>query len=236
MLDLAVDAARKRATLGEISDAMETEFGRHTATIRSISGVYSAEASSDGGNTWTTGTTGVTDGVWSFNALNLNSGANEIRVKLTVSGEVKTTNGLTAVADDNDFATRATGTVIIPSSGTWTFGTNSDDGARLWVNNVQLVNNSLDRGAMLSLVESVSCLVVVDEADQFVKEDARPLIERYAEAPADGATVSRTVSLEASAITTKIEGIERIEFGAVERELALPHLPLVLLPLLLVTV
>jgi methylmalonyl-CoA mutase len=47
LLDLAVDAARKRATLGEISDAMEKEFGRHTATIRSISGVYSAEASSD---------------------------------------------------------------------------------------------------------------------------------------------------------------------------------------------
>ena len=47
LLDLAVDAARKRATLGEISDAMEEIFGRHTATIRSISGVYSAEASSD---------------------------------------------------------------------------------------------------------------------------------------------------------------------------------------------
>lgn len=47
LLDLAVDAARKRATLGEISDAMEKEFGRHTATIRSISGIYSAEAASD---------------------------------------------------------------------------------------------------------------------------------------------------------------------------------------------
>ena len=47
LLDLAVDAARKRATLGEISDAMEQVFGRHTATIRSISGIYSAEASTD---------------------------------------------------------------------------------------------------------------------------------------------------------------------------------------------
>lgn len=47
LLDLAVDAARKRATLGEISDAMEKIFGRHVATIRSISGVYSAEASTD---------------------------------------------------------------------------------------------------------------------------------------------------------------------------------------------
>ena len=47
LLDLAVNAARKRATLGEISDAMEKVFGRHTATIRSISGIYSAEASLD---------------------------------------------------------------------------------------------------------------------------------------------------------------------------------------------
>ncbi len=37
LLALAVDAARERATLGEISDAMEKAFGRHTATIRSIS-------------------------------------------------------------------------------------------------------------------------------------------------------------------------------------------------------
>jgi methylmalonyl-CoA mutase len=43
LLELAVDAARKRATLGEISTAMEKAFGRYKATIRSISGVYSAE-------------------------------------------------------------------------------------------------------------------------------------------------------------------------------------------------
>lgn len=43
LLDLAVDAARKRATLGEISDAMEKEFGRYKAVVRSISGVYSRE-------------------------------------------------------------------------------------------------------------------------------------------------------------------------------------------------
>ena len=47
LLALAVEAARKRATLGEISDAMEKEFGRHKATIKSISGVYSGEASDD---------------------------------------------------------------------------------------------------------------------------------------------------------------------------------------------
>ncbi|MCH7403444.1 methylmalonyl-CoA mutase [Belliella kenyensis] len=44
LLELAVDAARKRATLGEISDAMEDAFGRHKATVKSISGVYSGEA------------------------------------------------------------------------------------------------------------------------------------------------------------------------------------------------
>ncbi|WP_425482596.1 methylmalonyl-CoA mutase [Fulvivirga aurantia] len=47
LLELSVDAARKRASLGEISDAMEKSFGRHKATIRSISGVYSKEASMD---------------------------------------------------------------------------------------------------------------------------------------------------------------------------------------------
>jgi methylmalonyl-CoA mutase len=47
LLDLAVDCARKRATLGEISDAMEEVFGRYKAQIRSISGVYSKEAMGD---------------------------------------------------------------------------------------------------------------------------------------------------------------------------------------------
>ncbi|TVP50640.1 MAG: methylmalonyl-CoA mutase [Mongoliibacter sp.] len=47
LLALAVEAARKRATLGEISMAMEEEFGRHKASIRSISGVYSGEAKDD---------------------------------------------------------------------------------------------------------------------------------------------------------------------------------------------
>lgn len=43
LLELAVDAARNRASLGEISMAMEEEFGRYQATIKSISGVYSSE-------------------------------------------------------------------------------------------------------------------------------------------------------------------------------------------------
>ncbi|NLB63826.1 MAG: methylmalonyl-CoA mutase [Fibrobacter sp.] len=47
LLDLAVDAARKRATLGEISDAIEKVVGRYNAVIRSISGVYSSEIGDD---------------------------------------------------------------------------------------------------------------------------------------------------------------------------------------------
>lgn len=47
LLELAIDCARERASLGEISDAMEKKFGRYQATIRSISGVYSAEAMTD---------------------------------------------------------------------------------------------------------------------------------------------------------------------------------------------
>ncbi len=43
LLELAVDAAKKRASLGEISDACEAVAGRYKATIRSISGVYSKE-------------------------------------------------------------------------------------------------------------------------------------------------------------------------------------------------
>ncbi|GAB2776373.1 methylmalonyl-CoA mutase [Rhabdobacter roseus] len=47
LLALAVEAARERATLGEISDAMEKIFGRYKAVIRSISGIYKAEVSDD---------------------------------------------------------------------------------------------------------------------------------------------------------------------------------------------
>ncbi len=45
LLELAVEAARHRASLGEISDALESAFGRYQAVIRSISGVYSQEIS-----------------------------------------------------------------------------------------------------------------------------------------------------------------------------------------------
>jgi methylmalonyl-CoA mutase len=47
LLDLAVDAARKRATLGEISGALEKVYGRYQAVSRTISGVYSAESETD---------------------------------------------------------------------------------------------------------------------------------------------------------------------------------------------
>ncbi len=47
LLELAVVAARARATLGEISAAMEEAFGRYEATIRAVSGIYAAEAADD---------------------------------------------------------------------------------------------------------------------------------------------------------------------------------------------
>ncbi len=47
LLELAVEAARHRATLGEISDALETVYGRYKAQIKSFSGVYSREIKND---------------------------------------------------------------------------------------------------------------------------------------------------------------------------------------------
>ena len=47
LLALAVEAARNRVTLGEISDALEVVFGRHKAQIKSISGVYSQAIKND---------------------------------------------------------------------------------------------------------------------------------------------------------------------------------------------
>ena len=47
LLELAVNAAKERATLGEISNAMEQVFGRYQATVKTISGVYSNELMND---------------------------------------------------------------------------------------------------------------------------------------------------------------------------------------------
>jgi len=47
LLEIAVEAARNRCTLGEISDALETVFGRYKAQIKSFSGVYSKEIKDD---------------------------------------------------------------------------------------------------------------------------------------------------------------------------------------------
>ncbi len=49
LLALAIDAARAHATVGEISDAMEEVFGRYTAQVRTISGVYAKEAMGSSG-------------------------------------------------------------------------------------------------------------------------------------------------------------------------------------------
>ncbi len=47
LLEIATEAARERATLGEISDALESIFGRYKAQIKSFSGVYSAAIKND---------------------------------------------------------------------------------------------------------------------------------------------------------------------------------------------
>lgn len=44
LLELSIEAARRRATLGEISDALESRFGRYKASIKTISGVYAMNA------------------------------------------------------------------------------------------------------------------------------------------------------------------------------------------------
>ncbi|UWR29181.1 methylmalonyl-CoA mutase [Sulfitobacter sp. W002] len=49
LLDAAVEAARARATVGEISMAMEKEFGRHRAEVKTLSGVYGAAYEGDAG-------------------------------------------------------------------------------------------------------------------------------------------------------------------------------------------
>jgi methylmalonyl-CoA mutase len=47
LLALAIDAARAKATIGEISDALEAAFGRHVASVQTVSGVYAGEARGD---------------------------------------------------------------------------------------------------------------------------------------------------------------------------------------------
>ena len=47
LLALSIDAARAKATVGEISDALEKVYGRHVATIRTIEGVYRAEVGAE---------------------------------------------------------------------------------------------------------------------------------------------------------------------------------------------
>ncbi len=47
LLALSIDAARAKATVGEISDALEAAFGRHVASVKTVSGVYGKEAGKD---------------------------------------------------------------------------------------------------------------------------------------------------------------------------------------------
>ena len=49
LLALAIEAARARATVGEISDSMEAVFGRHRAEVKTLAGVYGAAYEGDEG-------------------------------------------------------------------------------------------------------------------------------------------------------------------------------------------
>jgi methylmalonyl-CoA mutase len=55
LLHLAIDAARKQATVGEISDALEKIYGRHVGQVRTITGVYRDEADKGQGSVGTMG-------------------------------------------------------------------------------------------------------------------------------------------------------------------------------------
>ena len=61
LLALAINAARAKATGGEISDALEKVYGRYQAEIRTISGVYRDEAGRDGGESKLTAVTALVD-------------------------------------------------------------------------------------------------------------------------------------------------------------------------------
>ncbi len=56
----------------------------------------------------------------------------------------------------DNFSVRWTGTITIPSSGTYRFRTNSDDGVRLWVNGTQLINNWTDHAPTLNTSNGIS--------------------------------------------------------------------------------
>ncbi|HJW12674.1 MAG TPA: PA14 domain-containing protein, partial [Albitalea sp.] len=61
-----------------------------------------------------------------------------------------------AGVNSNSFSVRWTGTLTAPSTGTYRFQTNSDDGARLWVNGVRLINNWTDHKATLDTSAGVN--------------------------------------------------------------------------------
>ena len=51
LLELAVDAARAKATVGEITSSLEEIYGRHVANIKTVSGIYTSEVGNDNGMT-----------------------------------------------------------------------------------------------------------------------------------------------------------------------------------------
>jgi hypothetical protein len=61
-----------------------------------------------------------------------------------------------AAVPTNDFSARWTGTVTMPTGGSYQFRTVSDDGARLWVDSTQRINNWKDHGATNNTVTSLT--------------------------------------------------------------------------------
>lgn len=125
--------------------------GNHTATVTVTSPDFSIQGADISNGTFggpgggTTGSTTGLTGAYFANAT-LTGTAALTRVDPTVNFNWVGSPG-TGVPADN-FSTRWTGFVTPKYSQTYTFYTNSDDGVRLWVNGVQLVNNWTDHGAV----------------------------------------------------------------------------------------
>lgn len=84
-----------------VGDTLESGMGGTPYDVTSVA----VDVSVNGGPWMLNHGTDNGDGTWTLDGLGLNSGENELRVRLTVSSEIKTTNALPAETDVNDFAT-----------------------------------------------------------------------------------------------------------------------------------
>jgi len=75
-----------------------------------------------------------------FDAINL-TGLKTTRIDPVIDFNWTTAPPGTAITPDSNYSERWTGSVYIPTAGTWQFSTQSNDGVRLWINNSQIINN-----------------------------------------------------------------------------------------------